>query len=426
MKDYTKNVISRRKMLKSTAAMGAAAGASIMLGCPVVHANEAPTIRYLGTAVNMGSEPEKRLFEDTGIKVKYISKTTDEVVKTILTQPNSFDIVDSEYFSMPKLVPSGSLLGMDTKRIKEWDNVVTAFTEGKVGGKTIGDQGTAPKKVLYLKGANSKEFSSEPSRYVTLIPTVYNADTLGIRPDLINRPINTWAELLNPEFKGKACILNIPSIGIMDAAMVVEAMGEYTYPDKGNMTKAEIDLTMKIFTEAKKSGQFRAFWSDFNESVNLMASGEVVIQSMWAPAITAVRSQGVPCVYQPLKEGYRAWAAGFALPSTAKGRQADICYEYINWFLSGWMGAYLNRQGYYSAVLSTAEANMEAYEWDYWMKGKPAAKDILSPTGQKLASVGEVRDGGSYEDRMGGVACWNATMDENKYMVRKWNEMIAS
>ena len=28
----------------------------------------------------------------------------------------------------------------------------------------------------------------------------------------------------------------------MDAAMVVEAMGEYTYPDKGNMTKAEIDL----------------------------------------------------------------------------------------------------------------------------------------------------------------------------------------
>ena len=47
---------------------------------------------------------------------------------------------------------------MDTKRIKEWDNVVAAFTEGKVNGKTIGDQGTAPKKVLYLKGAKSKDF----------------------------------------------------------------------------------------------------------------------------------------------------------------------------------------------------------------------------------------------------------------------------
>jgi putative spermidine/putrescine transport system substrate-binding protein len=50
----------------------------------------------------------------------------------------------------------------------------------------------------------------------------------------------------------------------------------------------------------------------------------------------------------------------------------------------------------------------------------------LSPEGKKLASKGEVRDGGSYEARMGAVACWNATMDENKYMVRKWNEMIAS
>ena len=60
---------------------------------------------------------------------------------------------------------------------------------------------------------------------MTLIPTVYNADTLGIRPDLIKRPIESWKELLNPEFKGKASILNIPSIGIMDAAMVVEAIG---------------------------------------------------------------------------------------------------------------------------------------------------------------------------------------------------------
>ena len=157
----------------------------------------------------------------------------------------------------------------------------------------------------------SKTFSSTPTEWVTLIPTVYNADTLGIGSDLIGRPINTWAELLNPEFKGKASILNIPSIGIMDAAMVVEAMGEYKYPDKGNMTKKEIDLTMKIMTEAKKAGQFRAFWSDFNESVNLMASGEVVIQSMWSPAITAVRTKGIPCVYQPLKEALQGLGCRF-------------------------------------------------------------------------------------------------------------------
>ena len=66
-----------------------------------------------------------------------------------------------------------------------------------------------------------------------------------------------------------------------------------------------------------------------------MASGEVVIQSMWSPAITAVRTQGIPCIYQPLKEGYRAWAVGFALSAATKGYQADVCYEFINWYLSG-------------------------------------------------------------------------------------------
>lgn len=416
--------LTRRQMLKTTAA-GAAATAFVAKA-PAIHAAEDKVLRYLGTAVNQSADIAAKVKEDLGITIEYIPVTTDEVTKRIVTQPNSFDVVDSEYFSLKKLMPSGNLLGMDATKIKEFDNITTAFTKGEIAGKKIGDQGTAPKKVFYLEGQKSTTFASEPTQWVTLIPTVYNADTLGIRPDLIGRPIKNWSELLNPEFKGKASILNIPSIGIMDAAMVVESMGEYKYPDKGNMTKDEIDMTMKIMTEAKKAGQFRAFWSDFNESVNLMASGEVVIQSMWSPAVTAVRSQGINCVYQPLEEGYRAWAAGFGLPSTIKGKKEELAYEFINWFLSGWAGAYLNRQGYYSAVLSTAQANMEAYEWDYWMLGKPAAQDIMSPSGQKLASKGEVRDGGSYEDRMGGIACWNAVMDENKYMVRKWNEFIAA
>jgi putative spermidine/putrescine transport system substrate-binding protein len=80
--------------------------------------------------------------------------------------------------------------------------------------------------VLYLERQNSARSSpTSATEWLTLIPTTYNADTLGIRPDLIKRPIESWAELLNPEFKGKASILNIPSIGIMDAAMVVEAPG---------------------------------------------------------------------------------------------------------------------------------------------------------------------------------------------------------
>ena len=104
-------------------------------------------MRYLGTATTMGSEIDKKLFEDTGIKVKYIPVTTDEVTKRVLTQPNTFDIVDTEYFSLPKACPVRPTFWAWThKRIKEFDNISTTHTLGEIGGKKIGDQGTAPKE----------------------------------------------------------------------------------------------------------------------------------------------------------------------------------------------------------------------------------------------------------------------------------------
>jgi putative spermidine/putrescine transport system substrate-binding protein len=411
----------RRQLLQGAAGIAVAG-----LAAPAVHAQGAVTLRYVGTAVNQSKEIKDKVKEDLGITLEYVPVTSDDVVRRAVTQPNSFDVLDSEYWMLKKIIPSGNLQGMDARRIKLVDEITPVFTKGEIAGKKIGDQGTAPMKVSYLPTQTGKTFATSPTQWLTLIPTTYNADTLGIRPDKINRPITSWAELLNPEFKGKASLLNIPSIGIMDAAMVVEATGQHKYADKGNMTRAEIDLTMKVLTEAKRAGQFRAFWKDFNESVNLMASGETVIQSMWSPAVTAVRSRGIPCTYQPLKEGYRAWAAGFGIPKTLTGRKLDATYDFINWFLSGWAGAYLNRQGYYSAVLSTAQKSMQAYEWDFWMLGKPAAQDIKAPDGTVLEKAGAIRDGGSYEARMGAVACWNAVMDENDYMVRKWNEFIAA
>src|SRR5450432_2299364 len=216
--------INRRTLLKGAASVaGLAAGSGAITGFPYVHSAEPKVLRYLGTAVNEGDEISKKCLEDTGIKIEYITATTDDVTKRVITQPNSFDVLDTEYFSLRKLVPSGNILSLDAKKIKEFDNITPIFTKGELpNGKKIGDQGTAPKKVMFVEGEGSSKFSSTPTQWVTLIPTVYNADTLGIRPDLIKRPITSWAELLNPQFKGKASILNIPSIGIMDAALVVE------------------------------------------------------------------------------------------------------------------------------------------------------------------------------------------------------------
>jgi putative spermidine/putrescine transport system substrate-binding protein len=212
----------------------------------------------------------------------------------------------------------------------------------------------------------------------------------------------------------------------MDAAMAIESRGDITYGDKGNMTREEIDKTIEILIEAKKAGQFRAFWSTFDESVNLMASGEVVIQSMWSPAVTAVRSRNIPCYYAPLAEGYRAWASSMSPMKHLSGIKLDAAYDYINWYHSGWQGGFIAKQGYYSPVPETAKNFLTEDEWGYWYGGKAAKGDITDPYGNVMEKAGSTRDGGSFWDRMGKIACWNTVMDEDRYMIRKWNEFVAS
>ena len=426
----TPTSLSRRDLLKrgSAVALGAAVGSQAITGFPTIWAQNIKnvTLRQFGTGVSNINAVAKKAKEDLGINLELTALDTDATAQRVVTQPKSFDIADIEYFTLKKVWPSGNMQPMDISKLKYFDKIAGTFKDGKLTPSSTIAQGTAPHTVSFTDGPNSKSFSKSMTNWYTMVPTIYNADTLGIRPDLIGRPINSWTELLNPEFKGKASILNISSIGIMDAAMVCEAMGEVQYGDKGNMTREEIDKTMAIFTEAKKAGQFRAFWKTFDESVNLMASGEVVIQSMWSPAITKVRSMGLPCIYQPLKEGYRSWGGGLGLSRNLSGLELDAAYEYINWYLSGWVGGLLMRQGYYSAAPETSKLHMSDDEWGFWYEGKAAKNDIIDPFGNKMEPAGAVRDGGSFLERMGNVKCWNSVMDENRYMVRKWNEFIAA
>jgi putative spermidine/putrescine transport system substrate-binding protein len=419
--------LSRRALLKGAAALGGvAAGAGILGGFPTVWAQNPITLRQFGTGVSNLNAIAEKCKADLGITLEMTATDSDAAAQRAVTQPDSYDIADIEYWILKKVFPSGVIQPMDTSKLKYYDKIVPLFKNGKLTPDSVIAQGTAPHTVGYVEKPGDKTFAAGETGWFTMVPTIYNADTLGIRPDLVGREISSWADIMDPAFKGKTSILNIPSIGIMDAAMIMEAMGNITYADKGNMTQAEIDATIDFLIKAKQAGQFRAFWKSFDESVNLMASGEVVIQSMWSPAVAAVRSKGIACTYQPLKEGYRSWGGGLGLAAHLSGAQLDAAYEYINWYTSGWVGGYLNRQGYYSAAMDTAKEYMSEDEWGYWIEGKAAVGDITAPDGTVMEKAGAVRDGGSFEDRMGKVACWNSVMDEDRYMVKRWNEFIAA
>ena len=117
--------LPRRSVLKGTAGILAAGM------FPAVHAQDKIVLRYLGTAVNQDKEIADKFKADTGIEIQYVAVTTDDVTKRAVTAPNSFDLIDTEYFSLKNIVPTGNLKGIDTKRIKNADKITTLFTSAR-------------------------------------------------------------------------------------------------------------------------------------------------------------------------------------------------------------------------------------------------------------------------------------------------------
>lgn len=422
--------LTRRRLLKAAAATtGAAAGSGALTGFPTIWAQNIKDIvlRHAGPPVTAIPAIAEQATKDLGFTVTMQATEQADLLNRFMSQSTSMDCADVSIPYLKYLVGRNVLQAIPLAKATQWDKTIPLFTKSEYpDGRSAPKQGTAPYTVLYATDADGQKFHDGPTEWLTGMPTVTNADTLGIRPDLVGRPISSWADLLAPEFHGKAALQDQPSVGVIDVALALEARGDIAYGNKGNMTKAEIDKTIGTMMDIKRSGHFRSFWTSFDQSVNLMASGEVVIESMWSPAVSAVRSRGVACTYQPLKEGFRGWGYTLGVMKHVEGIKLDAFYEYMNWYTSGFEGAFIARQGYYAAQPENARKYLTVAEWDYWYGGKPAATDIVNPFGKLMEKAGNTRDGGAFWDRLGNIAVWNAVMDEDRYLTRKWAEFITS
>jgi putative spermidine/putrescine transport system substrate-binding protein len=156
----------------------------------------------------------------------------------------------------------------------------------------------------------------------------------------------------------------------------------------------------------------------------MMCNNEVVIQSMFSPGVAAVNGAGIPCSYAAPREGYRAWHGVMCLSAEATGPTRDAAYEYMNWWLSGWPGAFIARQGYYISNPQRSREHLTAAEWDYWYEGKPAQVDLTNVFGEISVPAGSIRSGGSYEQRLSNISVWNTVMNNYEYTLPRWREFL--
>src|SRR5206468_2608561 len=303
---------------------------------------------------------------------------------------------------------SHHLMPVDTRKLTAWPQLYKLFAYGKVHpgarGETYGD-GDAPFRALFLKrGTRGLPLTKEGPRS--------------------NKDIVQW---VTNEAIGNA----------------LKAQGIFKPKDMGNMTPAEIDRVVKIATTYKKAGQFRAYWANFNESVNLMASKEVVVESMWSPAVALLVAQGINVKYAAPPTGFRGWcsAQGIAAHVGSDADKLQACYDYINWMYSGWLGATIMRQGYYigngNSLLNWIKTHgashpadgipFKADEYAFWYGGARAKRDLPGITG-KVGDIkkGSVRDGGSFAKRIGHYSSWNSYFTNNAFQIKRWNDFLSA
>ena len=414
-------LMNRRTFLKTGAAV-----IGSQLPVPMIRASSRPTLRVLGTHVTLRDEIRRKAQDDLGIDLEFIPGGDAEILHRAATRPDSFDVYEQWSNSIRVLWRAGSIQPVEVSRIRYWDEVNSLSKTGRLTPEAKIGAGDAPHRILFVQP--NGDLGSKASARLSFLPYVHNTDAFGYNSAQVPRGIpyetESWSWLLDDRHRGKVALINEPSIGIFDAALAARARGLMHFRDIGNPTRLEIDQLIAILLEYRQRGHFRGFWSSVPRSIELMASGEVVIESMFSPAVSELRGMGVPCVYAAPKEGYRAWYGVMCLSTKASGQVLDAAYAYMNWWLSGWPGAYIARQGYYISNPQRSRPLMKPEEWDYWYAGKPAAIPLRGIDGVLSVAKGETRSGGSYTTRFANVAVWNSVIDQYEYLLLRWKELL--
>lgn len=415
---------SRRRFIGQSVA----AGAAWLSSPPAVHAAKKVTLRVLGTSVTLQEDIRRQAEKDLGISIIFEPKGSATVLQKASTRPESFDVYEQWSNSINILWQANAIQPIDKSRITRWDEINSLTKTGRLTPDMSIGAGDAPHKLLHVQVDGS--LGSNETSQISFLPYVHNVDSFGYNTSVIplGKPYETesWGWLLDDAYRGRVGLVNEPAIGIFDAALAATAKGLLKFKDIGNLSRDEIDSLFEILMDYKHRGHFNGIWTSVPQSVDYMKTGRVVIESMFSPAVSTLNGMGIPVTYAAPREGYRGWHGVLCLSSKTTGYAQDAAYAYMNWWLDGWAGAYMARQGYYISVPEPMREHLDAAEWDYWYDGKLATRDLPGADGRVAVHQGSTRTGGSYNERLSNVAVWNTVMDSYEYSLVRWYELLTA
>lgn len=402
-----KHDMSRRGFLAGSTAIGAG---SVLFTPQMALADghlASQELRTVGLSVTV----QERILNDFKEKsgVGSVSGKADIFPNTqteLLSGSNAYDVWETIGERLPAMTITNTIKPIPTSSLSNWGNIRPTFTD-------------SDPRMEARAQISGQIWADDDKSQLWMVPTVYNFDSIGYRPDLVDaEEANTWTSLFDEKFKGKTGLNVDPLIAFGQAVLAMTELGLLENENPGNPTIEEIDEAAKFLVAKKKAGQFRALWGDFGELVNLLASGEMILADAWQPAVMAVKAQGIECSYAVPREGYRAWSIGNSLIANSPNEDAVIAY--CDYWLSGPPAITVSEQGYYSPTTNIKEV-MDADKYGFWYEGKPW---VGAP--DRGIMEGDLRDGGSLEERASKIKYWHQWPDEYDHLISKWDEFLSA
>ena len=192
-------------------------------------------------------------------------------------------------------VDEGLAAEIDTSRLKNWDKVPDSF-------KKIGQ-------------INGKQY---------FVPWDWGFTSILYRTDKVKAPIDSWAALLDPKYKGH--------ISMWDDGPGAVTVSSYIHGwDETKVTPDQLAQTKQEWIAQR--GLNRLYWGSEPDLTAAMKSGEVWVAYAWQGAYATLLADGVPVAYATPKEGRNSWVGVYGI------RKDSPNYDLALRFLDAKLGA---------------------------------------------------------------------------------------
>ncbi|HMS93704.1 MAG TPA: hypothetical protein PKA03_00485 [Tabrizicola sp.] len=366
------------------------------------------TLVIIGTPDTMTARICARARADLGFPIKFEPLDGIELQRRVVLSPESFDVVDHWSTTAEMAWVAEVLQPVDTSRIAAWSDIFG--TDGLGFSEFIRrGAGAAPGKNLFVQ-PSGKMGVQETSKAI-MLPTVHNCDsfawTTSLSGELGADEAESWGWLLDPRFSGLVALSAHASISGLEAALAARANGLMRFDDIGNLSVGEIDQLIDILVDFKRKGHFRGFWHSTPEAQKMLTARGGSVQSIWAHGVQSSATDPESARYAAPAEGYRAWVDGLFLSCCLPEHRTDQAYAFLNWWLSGWPGAQMVREGTFATNPGAMRTHLPPEVWSRLFES--SSHDVQPSV---------------YAERFGKVAVWNSFMDEHNYLTRRWSDLL--